>query len=123
MGRVKLDEILVVAGRLFEALLLEVDVRDLELGEGRVVAVGVVVDDLLEELDGPRVVDVREEEQDPSPLQGLEPAPVVTLCGRNLVLGRRARAGEAECQEGSHEKPERWGPGSRATSRFAQPFS
>jgi hypothetical protein len=91
-------------------LLLEVDVGDLQLGERRVVAVGVVVDDLPEELDRFGVVRVLEEEEHALALQDLEALPVVGLGRGDLLLRGRAGAGPEEGAEKDEEGDPRSGP-------------
>ena len=61
VSRVEIGEVLVVGECLFVAVVVEIGVRDLEQGLLFVIAIGVVVDDRLEEFDRPVIVDEGED--------------------------------------------------------------
>ncbi len=101
MDGMQVGEILVVGEGLFVTLVREIGVSDFELREQLVFAVGIVVDDRLEALDRPVVVDVSKQVEDFSAFENSKPLGVEIFGRWNVLETRigRSAAYEDEAQE------------------------
>ena len=102
--RMQLGEVAIVGECLFPELLVEIGVRDAKLCQGCVVAVRVVVDDVLECVDGALVVPRVDEPEVEATLLELGGAFRVELLGGRhfaelLGIGRAAGTRHGECQQ------------------------
>ena len=94
---VQVDEVPVVGERLLVLLVVEVGVRDRQLGAHRVLAVGVVVDDGLEGLDRALVVRVGNEAEPGLAGEDALALGIELVGGRHLLeLGRALGAGNGD---------------------------
>jgi hypothetical protein len=107
MRRVVIREVLVIRERFLVPLVVEIGVRDFQLGLFFELAVGVVIDDRLEGFDGGVIVDEGEEAEDAAAFQGLEAVGVEVVGRFDLLERRRAGLAPAERQAQDERAGER----------------
>jgi hypothetical protein len=106
--RVQLGEVAIIGERLFPELAVEIGVCDAELRQGRVFAVRVVVDDVLEVVDGALVVPgVDEPEVEATLLELGETFRVEILGGGHLAELRGIRSAGTGHDERQQENGDR----------------
>lgn len=117
----QIGKILVVGEGFFEASVVKICIRDLEQGLFFVVAIGIIVDDRLEGLDGAVVVYIRKEPENSATFEGLQSIGVEFVGRLDLFKswdGLSAREGEGNS---SNENAQEERSTSRASLKSAWP--